>query len=77
MPTVVRLGNVKIVIYAADHNPPHFHLLSAEHAAIVSIETLEITSGFVPRQVYEVATRWAVDHMDLLRETWTRLNERD
>lgn len=72
MPTVVRLGNIKIVVYAAD--PPHFHLLSAEYAAIVSIETLEITSGYVPRHAYEVATRWAFDHMDLLLETWTRLN---
>ena len=75
MPTIGRLGNAKIVVYAADHNPPHFHLLSAEYAAIVSIETLEITSGFVPRRIYEVARRWAVDHMDILREAWTRLNE--
>ena len=75
MPTVVRLGNAKIAIYAADHNPPHFHLLSAEYAATISIETLEIISGFVPRHAYELATRWAADHMDLLHETWTRLNE--
>lgn len=75
MPTLVRLGNVKIAIYARDHSPPHFHLLSPDYAATVSIRTLEITAGFVPRHMYEVARAWAVDHMDVLQETWTRLND--
>lgn len=74
MPTVVRLGNVKIVIYARDHNPPHFHVLAAEYAAIISIETLEVLAGFLPRQMYELATDWAADHMDVLQEAWERLN---
>lgn len=75
MPAVIRLGNVKIAIYAADHNPPHFHLLSAEHAATVSLKTLEIISGSVPKKVYELARAWAADHMDLLEETWAQLND--
>lgn len=60
MPTIVGLGNVKIAIYARDHNPPHFHVLTADYAAIVSIDTLEIT---------------AADHMDVLRKAWALLNE--
>jgi hypothetical protein len=75
MPTVIRLGNAKIAIYASDHNPPHFHLLSAEHAAVVSLKTLEIVSGSVPRQVYEVARACAADHMDLLEKIRAQLND--
>jgi hypothetical protein len=75
MPSVIRLGNVKIAIYARDHRPPHFHILSAEYAAIVSLDTLEITSGFVPKQMYELAVSWAKDHMDDLRQMWADLND--
>lgn len=75
MPTIVRLGNVKIAIYARDHNPPHFHVLSAEYAAVVSIETLEITAGYLPKQIYELAIEWAAAHMDVLRKAWAQLND--
>lgn len=26
MPTVARFSSCKIAMYAADHNPPHFHI---------------------------------------------------
>jgi hypothetical protein len=74
MPTIIRFGNVKIAMYPGDHNPPHFHLLTPDHAAIVSLATLEIIAGFVPRQTYEMARAWAVDHMDELWSKWTDLN---
>ena len=74
MPTVVRLGNVKLVVYASDHNPPHVHILSAEHAAVMSMSNLEITAGFVPRHVYQLARDWAEAHRDELHEAWRQLN---
>ena len=74
MPIVIRLGDIKIVIYADDHN---FHIITAVYKASVELETLAIVAGFVPRQVYEVATAWALDHMSLLRDTWAKLNDRN
>lgn len=74
MPTLVRLRNIKLAMYPNDHNPPHFHLLTPDYAALISIETLEILSGFVPKRDYEVAMEWARNNMDVLREEWANLN---
>ena len=32
MPTVLRLGNVRVVIYSNDHPPPHVHAIKADEA---------------------------------------------
>ena len=74
MPTIIRLGNFKIAVYARDHNPPHFHVLSANYAAVISMQTLEVTAGYLPTQMYEMAVGWARDHMDVLDKAWAELN---
>ncbi|HEY8577116.1 MAG TPA: DUF4160 domain-containing protein [Devosia sp.] len=74
MPTIIRLGNVKIAVYAMDHPPPHFHVLTADYAATISIRTLKITAGDLPSDIYRLVTRWADDHTDMLLDAWTRLN---
>jgi hypothetical protein len=45
MPTIVKLGNIAIRMFAKDHNPPHFHVVTPDHQALVSIETLELMRG--------------------------------
>lgn len=57
MPTIIRLGNVKIAVYAMDHPPPHFHVLTADYAATISIRTLKITAGDLPSDIYRLVTR--------------------
>jgi len=74
MPTIIRLGNVKIAIYTRDHAPPHFHVLVAEYAATISMRTLQITGGDLPPSVYKLVRRWAIDNRDVLLDAWTRLN---
>lgn len=74
MPTIIRLGNVKIAVYAKDHAPPHFHVLAAEYAATISMKTLEITAGDLPVGTYRLVVDWASGHMDVLLDAWTRLN---
>lgn len=74
MPTIHRFGNAKIAMYASDHNPPHFHLLTPDHAAIISLRTLEIVAGDVGTQTYEVGKAWAIEHIDELWAIWEELN---
>jgi hypothetical protein len=31
MPTIIRFGNMVIRMFADDHNPPHFHIVTPEH----------------------------------------------
>jgi len=32
MPTVLRLGNIRVVIYSNDHPPPHVHAVKGDSA---------------------------------------------
>lgn len=35
MPVLMRLGNMKIMLFADDHNPPHFHVATPDHDALI------------------------------------------
>ena len=49
MPIVAILDGVKIVFHANEHPPPHFHARIAEHEAVIDIDDLVITRGFLPK----------------------------
>ncbi len=34
MPTILRFGNVRIVIYPNDHRPAHVHVIGPEHEVV-------------------------------------------
>ncbi len=74
MPTLVAIGRLRIRMYLNDHNPPHFHILTPDHAAVVSIETLEILAGYLPASDLRVALRWARENRELLIHEWNRLS---
>ena len=40
MPTIARLGNAKVQMFADDHLPSHFHLFGPRSNALVAIDTL-------------------------------------
>ena len=40
MPTLVRLGNIKIQMFADDHAPTHFHVRTPTSKAIVTLADL-------------------------------------
>lgn len=74
MPTLVAIGRLRIRIYPNDHNPPHFHVLTPDHAAAVSIATLEILAGYIPESDLRIALRWARENMERLEHEWASLN---
>jgi hypothetical protein len=45
MPSIHRLANVAIYIYADDHAPPHFHVVGPNSNVQVEIETLRVMRG--------------------------------
>jgi hypothetical protein len=79
MPTLVRLNNCKVCIFAGDHAPPHFHVVGPGWKVTVEITTLEILSGRGPRVDLREAMEWALQAENLvsLVNEWVRLNERD
>jgi hypothetical protein len=75
MPTLTRLSRCKICIYAADHLPPHFHILANDgRDALVEISTLVMLAGDVGKKELAEALEWAAAHQDLLQAKWKELN---
>jgi uncharacterized protein DUF4160 len=37
MPTVLRIGKLRVVIYPNDHRPAHVHVMDANHEAIFKL----------------------------------------
>lgn len=74
MPTLARIGVVQIRMFADDHNPPHFHVWTADSEALVLIKDLAVSRGRIRQQDLELALEWASRNMDLLLTEWNRLN---
>jgi len=45
MPRISSFYGIVIRMFFEDHQPPHFHVSCAEHAAVVTIDTLAIARG--------------------------------
>ena len=69
MPTISEFFGILIRMYYDDHNPPHFHAYYGEHEAIISIETLEIMDGSLPKRARALVIEWAIEYrLDLLND---------
>jgi len=76
MLTLRRFGPVSIRKYAADHRPPHFHVVGPDFQALVRISDLPMIVGKArPAQIAE-AMAWAETHQETLALKWAELNER-
>lgn len=67
MPTIVKLGNIAIRIFADDHNPPHFHIVTPEHQALVSVASLAVIAGEIDRRSLDIALEWAHENKPFWR----------
>lgn len=77
MPTVAVVDGVKIVFYAKEHAPPHFHAKIAEYQAVIDIETLEIVEGALPRGKRKKVLAWAAVRQEILRTTFAKAIARE
>lgn len=76
MPTLVRLSDCTITMYAADHLPPHFHVRMGDgREALIEVATLAVLSGRVTKRELAAALAWATDNQKLLRAKWKELNQ--
>ena len=70
MPIVAILDGVKIVFHANEHPPPHFHARIAEHEAVIDIDDLVITRGFLPKPKARKVLIWASTRQAELRRAF-------
>ena len=50
MPRIRTFYGITIAMYFADHEPPHFHAIYAEHEALISVSTFQTIAGSLPRR---------------------------
>lgn len=72
MPTISSFYGILIMMYWADHQPPHFHARYGEHKVSVEIGTLTILKGRLPRRAMALVLEWAQLHREELMEAWDR-----
>jgi hypothetical protein len=70
MPTVAIAEGANILMYANDHAPPHFHVLFAEHRAVIDIETLKLSRGELPKAKLNAIVKWATPRRSELFQAW-------
>lgn len=70
MPVIARFYGIVIQMFWNDHAPPHFHALYREHEAVVSIENLTVTRGYLPNRALNLVVEWAEQHRQELEEDW-------
>ncbi|HYI80632.1 MAG TPA: DUF4160 domain-containing protein [Thermoleophilaceae bacterium] len=72
MPRISSFHGIVIRMFFEDHQPPHFHVDYAEHAAVVAIDTLAVVRGSIPRRQARLVRRWAALHRAELLANWER-----
>lgn len=72
MPTISMFYGIIIRMYFApgEHNPPHFHAYYNEHRVTVSLGTLELLEGSLPKKQLRLVQAWAELHSDELWGNW-------
>lgn len=72
MPTISRFYGIVIRMYflAAEHNPPHIHVIYGEDVAEIEIKTGEIIYGSLPARAQSMVREWVSLHRDELEEMW-------
>jgi hypothetical protein len=76
MPVLQRFGSVSVRMYADDHRPPHFHIVSPDFQLLVRISDFTVIAGDARASDVVAALAWARDHRDMLAAKWLELNER-
>ena len=49
MPTIQRLRNFKVCMYADDHDPPHFHVLGPGWSGVIDLDTHTVCRGEISK----------------------------
>ena len=74
MPVIELFEGIKILMFANDHNPPHFHVYYASFKAMIEISSLQIIRGGLPNKQYHKVVEWAELRQQELLEDFINLN---
>lgn len=67
-------SGIRIYVYDFDHNPPHFHAISAEYEVLININNLTILRGEMPITKLKKIIKWAKLNQKYLLQEFELLN---
>ncbi len=70
MPTIAMFYGIIIRMFFDEHAPPHFHAQYGEYKASISIASLDVLDGKLPRRALELVLDWAELNRQELFEDW-------
>jgi hypothetical protein len=70
MPRLAQFFGITIALYYNDHAPPHFHARYGGDEALLSVESLAVIEGDLPRRALALVLEWASLHREELRLSW-------
>lgn len=70
MPELSRFFGIRITMYFADHNPPHFHAIYGDDEAVFEIQSLKLIEGHLSKRALRLVTEWAELHQTELLSAW-------
>jgi Domain of unknown function (DUF4160) len=79
VPTVLRIGNLRVVIYPNDHRPAHVHVIGPEHEALFYLNCLKgpvelrENYGFSIREIIRIAAV-LTEHVVELCADWKEIH---
>ena len=80
LPTVLRFGGVRVVIYPNDHRPAHVHVIGRGCEAVFNLNCpagpveLRENYGFARREIAQIESMLA-DHLKTLCGEWEGIHE--
>jgi hypothetical protein len=75
VPRLSEFYGIVIYMYFADHNPPHFHAIYAEHEALIRIDDGSTIRGGLPRTAARLVEQWRALHQSELATNWSLAQE--
>jgi hypothetical protein len=82
MPTILRLGNLRVVIYPNDHRPGHVHVIGSDCEAVFELHcpdgpvALRESYGFTTRQLRRLIEQLNAALLELC-SAWERIHDSD
>lgn len=79
MPTVLRIGALRVAVYPNDHRPAHVHVIGLGHEAIYELNrppggvTHRENYGFSRREIARIE-RALTRHLDVLISGWEKIH---
>ncbi len=79
MPTVLRFGGFRVVVYLNDHRPAHVHVIGLGHEAVFKLNcpagpvTVRENYGFSSRDLIRIAGV-LLENIDALCQAWERIH---